>query len=206
MSKKSLNESKDQSEDDDEEEDDDYCPTANDHEASESSDGEGTPETEDVNKPGNDLQVKPYDESKTNELWKSLTSDSKSPTAEVVKPVVETPKPVVVTNKIFEFAGEKISVPIPTPTSNPSLKRPAAAASSSSSLSVLDRLGLGKKQKLSTLEKSRLDWQSHKDSEALTEDLESHRRGKNSYVEKTAFLQRSETREHDHYLNHLKKK
>ena len=200
MSKNKLNDSDD--DDDDDEEDDDYCPTAKDHEASESSAEEES--HEDIKEPDNDSNVKPYDESKTDELWKSLTSDSKT-TAAAVKPAVETPKPAPVITKIFEFAGEKISVPVPSTTSSSlSSKRPAGGSSSSSS--VLDRLGIGKKQKLSTLEKSRLDWQAHKDSEALTEDLESHRRGKDSYVEKKAFLQRSETREHDHYLTHLKKK
>ena len=46
----------------------------------------------------------------------------------------------------------------------------------------------------------------HKESESLTNDLESHRRSKDSFVERKAFLQRSELREHDHYLTNVKRK
>ncbi len=188
---------------DSEEEDDDYCPTKHDNEQSDSShesehDADNQAEDE---KPAI-LNVAPYDESKTNELWKNFASSTKAtPPPPPTTTTTVDPKPI---NKIFDYAGEKVSVPVP-PT-NPSLKRPAAAASSTTSNSVLDRLGIGKKQKLSTLEKSRLDWSAHKESELLTEDLDSHRRGKDSYVEKKAFLQRSELREHDHFLTSVKKK
>lgn len=215
MSEKNLIDEKVDSDDDD---DDDYCPTKTNNEQSEPSDesehddnddvdGNIIEQTEDKNKI--DLNITPYDESKTNELWKNFTSSSSTTTndskvkIEIPKPEVPIPKPTA-TNKIFEYAGEKVLVPVTTTTIIPSLKRPAA--SSTTSNSVLDRLGIGKKQKLSTLEKSRLDWNAHKESESLIEDLDSHRRGKDSYVEKTAFLQRSEIREHDHYLTHVKKK
>ena len=169
--------------------DDDYCPTKTE---SESSDEEKVQEETNT--------TKPYDQSKTDELWKNFNSTTNN------KPLTtpEPPKPVTIEKKVFDFAGEKISVPVPTTSST--LKRPASSSFSTGSNSLLDRLGLGKKPKLSTLEKSRLDWQTHKETEALTEDLESHRRGKDSYVEKKAFLQRTETREHDHYLNRSQKK
>lgn len=215
---------------DSDDEDDDYCPVKNEHEQSNSSgeseneDGDeddvgvsSTNNTEDK-KVVKDLNVTPYDESKTDELWKNFASSTKSSslstktdspktTIEIPKPQEQTSKSVT-TTKIVEFAGEKISVPVTTSpkpsTENSSLKRPAPSTASASS--VLDRLGIGKKQKISTLEKSRLDWDAHKESEALKDDLESHRRGKDSYVERKAFLQRSELREHDHYLTHVKKK
>lgn len=195
MSEKNL---VDDSDDDDEEEDDDYCPTKNENDqqsdASEESEHDddhlGNDPVEETKQ--TDPDIKPYDESKTNELWKnfaSTSSNSKAPPTTAS----DSPKP---TMKILDYAGEKVSVPVP-PTS--SLKRP-------SSNSVLDRLGIGKKQKISTLEKSRLDWSAHKESESLNDDLDSHRRGKDSYVERKAFLQRSEIREHDHFLTNVKKK
>ena len=142
-------------------------------------------------KQSDDPAIKPYDESKTNELWKTFGSSAKAPVETTVpKSAPEVPK------KVCESPVEKVTTP-----TNPSAKRPAP-----SSTSLLDRLGIGKKAKLSTLEKTRLDWSAHKESESLTEDLESHRRGKDSYVERKAFLQRSEVREHDHFLHHVKKK
>lgn len=180
-------------ESDDEEEDDDYSPTKNDNETkSDESEQDSEEEQTHVEEtPASDSNVKPYDESKTSELWKNFTSSNSS-----MKPSTTTD--VKTEKKIFDYAGEKVSVAVPA---NSSLKRPIA-----SSNSVLDRLGIGKKQKLSTLEKSRLDWSAHKDSESLHEDLDSHRRGKNSYVEKKAFLERTELRQHDHYLTNVKKK
>jgi hypothetical protein len=180
------------------EDDDDYIPTKNENDeeqsdASEESEHDRNEPVEENNKEI-DANIKPYDESKTNELWKTFTSTSSN--SNITTTAADIPKP---TTKVFDYAGEKVSVPVSTP---PSLKRPAA----SSSNSVLDRLGIGKKQKISTLEKSRLDWSAHKESESLTEDLDSHRRGKDSYVEKKAFLQRSELRQHDHYLTNVKKK
>jgi hypothetical protein len=202
---------------DSEDEDDDYCPTKNDNEHSDASDEsehdvDEDPQNEQIgNTKQDDLKITPYDESKTNELWKNFSSSTKSSSSKTTdSPKVTsekpTPKPAIVaTNKIFEYAGEKVQVPVTTaPTTASSLKRPAPSSTASNSL--LDRLGIGKKQKLSTLEKSRLDWSTHKQTESLIEDLDSHRRGKDSYVERKAFLQRSELREHDHYLTSVKKK
>jgi hypothetical protein len=213
MSEKKL---KVDSEDDDED-DDDYCPIKTVNEQSDPSDESGHEDDDEKDQDEqidsekqNDLNIKPYDESKTNELWKNFTSSTKpsSTTTDNTKAIVEKPKPAVESpkpaTKIFEYAGEKVAVPVTSTAISPSLKRPAASSSTANSL--LDRLGIGKKQKLSTLEKSRLDWSTHKESEALTDDLNSHRRGKDSYVEKTAFLQRTESREHDNYLTRLKKK
>ena len=178
---------------DDDDDDDDYAPTKNENEpqSGESEDSE-VEEGVIVNeeKPTIESNIKPYDESKVDELWKNFTnspSNSKPSTTDV-----NTEK------KTFDYAGEKVSVSVP---STSSLKRPATTSNS-----ILDRLGLGKKPKLSTLEKSRLDWSAHKDTESLNDDLDSHRRGKNSYVEKQAFLERTEHRQHDHYLTHVKKK
>lgn len=59
---------------------------------------------------------------------------------------------------------------------------------------VLNQL-FNKKQKISTLEKSKLDWDNYKKSEGLVEDLQSHNRGKDGYLEKQAFLQRADVRQ-----------
>lgn len=52
-----------------------------------------------------------------------------------------------------------------------SVKRPAGM------MSVLSRIG-GKKAKMSTLEKSKMDWDAFKSEEGITEELAIHNRGR----------------------------
>lgn len=47
--------------------------------------------------------------------------------------------------------------------------------------SILNRLG-GKKQKMSTLEKSKMDWNAFKDEEGIGDELAIHNRGKEGWV------------------------
>ncbi|XP_075541773.1 craniofacial development protein 1-like [Dermacentor variabilis] len=61
-------------------------------------------------------------------------------------------------------------------------------------VSVLGRL-MNKKQRISTLEESKLDWDSFKQSEGIAEDLRNHNRGKDGYLEKQAFLQCTDERQ-----------
>ncbi|XP_056138026.1 craniofacial development protein 1 [Lampris incognitus] len=53
----------------------------------------------------------------------------------------------------------------------------------------------GKKQKMSTLEKSKLDWDAFKDEEGISEELAIHNRGKAGYVERKNFLERVDQRQ-----------
>ncbi|KAK2848135.1 hypothetical protein Q7C36_009817 [Tachysurus vachellii] len=73
-------------------------------------------------------------------------------------------------------------------TAGPSAKRPAGMGS------VLNRIG-AKKPKMSTLEKSKLDWDSFKYEEGITEDLAIHNRGKEGYMERKNFLERVDQRQ-----------
>lgn len=52
-----------------------------------------------------------------------------------------------------------------------SAKRPAGVSN------ILSRIG-GKKAKMSTLEKSKMDWDAYKSEEGITEELAIHNRGK----------------------------
>ncbi|XP_070687460.1 craniofacial development protein 1 [Pempheris klunzingeri] len=70
----------------------------------------------------------------------------------------------------------------------PSAKRPAGVAS------ILGRIG-GKKQKMSTLEKSKMDWDAFKSEEGITEELAIHNRGREGYVERKNFLERVDHRQ-----------
>ncbi|XP_074055743.1 craniofacial development protein 1 [Macrotis lagotis] len=119
--------------------------------------------------------------------------------------------------KVFDFAGEEVRVtkevdvaskeaksffkqnekeqPQPGVPSTPSalptssgLKRPSGMSS------LLGKIG-AKKQKMSTLEKSKLDWESFKEEEGIGEELALHNRGKEGYIERKAFLERVDHRQ-----------
>ncbi|KAK6320245.1 hypothetical protein J4Q44_G00093520 [Coregonus suidteri] len=133
-------------------------------------------------------------------------------------PKPKEPTKVTIT-KVFDFAGEEVRVTKevdadskeakcflkskeetpdvqtipsrPEPSSlapGPSVKRPAGMGS------ILNRLG-GKKQKMSTLEKSKMDWDAFKDEEGIGDELAIHNRGKEGYVERKNFLQRVDHRQ-----------
>lgn len=70
----------------------------------------------------------------------------------------------------------------------PSAKRPGGMSN------VLNRIA-GKKQKMSTLEKSKMDWDAFKTEEGITEELAIHNRGRQGYVERKNFLERVDHRQ-----------
>uniref|UniRef100_F6YEJ8 Craniofacial development protein 1 n=1 Tax=Monodelphis domestica TaxID=13616 RepID=F6YEJ8_MONDO len=111
--------------------------------------------------------------------------------------------------RVFDFAGEEVRVTkevdvaskeaksffkqnekekpqtsVPTaPSALPTgsgLKRPSGMSN------LLGKIG-AKKQKLSTLEKSKLDWESFKEEEGIGEELAIHNRGKEGYIESPPF-------------------
>ncbi|XP_077452568.1 craniofacial development protein 1 isoform X2 [Stigmatopora argus] len=122
--------------------------------------------------------------------------------------------------KVFDFAGEEVRVnkevsvdsreakmhlkvqcteermgthnptspPHQSTCSQPSSKRPAGMSS------LLNRIG-GKKQKISTLEKSKMDWDAFKHEEGIADELAIHNRGKDGYVERKNFLERVDHRQ-----------
>ncbi|XP_057270372.1 craniofacial development protein 1 isoform X1 [Pezoporus wallicus] len=118
----------------------------------------------------------------------------------------------VTITKMFDFAGEEVRVtkevdstskeakaflkqqekwPSAAPTSLPTVsgvKRPSGMSS------LLGKIG-SKKQKMSTLEKSKLDWENFKEEEGIVEELAIHNRGKDGYIERKAFLERVDHRQ-----------
>ncbi|KAM9377133.1 craniofacial development protein 1 isoform 2-T2 [Pholidichthys leucotaenia] len=127
------------------------------------------------------------------------------------------PAKVTIT-KVFDFAGEEVRVnkevlansreaknyeksskeeesgvdkkpsSLSHPPPGPSAKRPPGMSS------ILGRIG-GKKQKMSTLEKSKLDWDTFKSEEGITEELAIHNRGREGYIERKNFLERVDHRQ-----------
>jgi len=57
---------------------------------------------------------------------------------------------------------------------------------------------IGKKPKLSTLEKSKLDWDSFKEEKGIGSELLAYNKGKDGYLEKVSFLQRTDMRQYEH--------
>uniref|UniRef100_A0A3B4BAT0 Craniofacial development protein 1 n=1 Tax=Periophthalmus magnuspinnatus TaxID=409849 RepID=A0A3B4BAT0_9GOBI len=68
------------------------------------------------------------------------------------------------------------------------VKRPAGLSK------IIGRIG-GKKQKMSTLEKSKMDWDAFKSEEGISEELAIHNRGREGYVERKNFLERVDHRQ-----------
>lgn len=122
----------------------------------------------------------------------------------------ETVKTATIT-KIFEFAGEPVEVTeeipeskidsklmqkntIATSNGNGGPSKPFPGRSSGGGLgAVLSQIG--KKNKLSTLEKTKLDWNSFKRNQGIEEELQTHNKGKDGYLERQDFLQRADVRQ-----------
>lgn len=121
----------------------------------------------------------------------------------------ETEKSTTVT-KIFEFAGEAVEV-TEADTRSQSVKTAGklALGASNGNVGSVKPFGgrtsggglgavlsqLGKKNKLSTLEKTKLDWNSFKRTQGIEEELQTHNKGKDGYLERQDFLQRADVRQ-----------
>lgn len=122
-------------------------------------------------------------------------------TTSTTKPIIPAPAP----KEIFEFAGETIeftskSVAAPSeeaksPNTAASkavagIKRPSVGGGLSSMLNQLT-----KKNKLSVLEKTKLDWDGFKDDQGISEELQTHNRGRDGFLERRDFLERTDLRQ-----------
>ncbi|KFB44399.1 AGAP005152-PA-like protein [Anopheles sinensis] len=118
---------------------------------------------------------------------------------------VEKEKPTVA--QLFEFAGEQVVVSDEGSKSDSpadaekTASRPAVSAvpgfprrSGSGGLgAVLNQIN--KKNKLTTLEKTKLDWTSFKQKEGIAEELQTHNKGKDGFLERRDFLERTDLRQ-----------
>lgn len=106
--------------------------------------------------------------------------------AEISKPKQQTVK----ITKVYQFAGEEVKVDKEVPVDSAEARLAQKASSSDDSKPVIKttRKGLGgigsvlnqlgKKPKISTLEKSKLDWERYKKEEKIEEELASYNKGK----------------------------
>ncbi|KAK0167977.1 hypothetical protein PV327_001823 [Microctonus hyperodae] len=118
--------------------------------------------------------------------------------------------------KVFEFAGEEVKVEKEvfkdsaegrlTLSSTDSEKSSNDTNNTAQKRAPRGRVGglggissvlgqIGKKTKISTLEKSKLDWDSFKKQENLDEEINTHNKGKDGYLERQDFLQRADLRQ-----------
>ncbi|XP_041123694.1 craniofacial development protein 1-like [Polyodon spathula] len=125
----------------------------------------------------------------------------------------------VTITKVFDFAGEEVRVTKEVDADSKEAKfflkkqqgeemeqqsphRPESLAKPTASSGGKRPVGIssipnrirGKKQKMSTLEKSRLDWDSFRNEEGIGEELATLNRGKEGYVEREGFLERVDHR------------
>lgn len=117
--------------------------------------------------------------------------------------------------QVFEFAGEEVRVEkeVDADSVEAQAAKCSATLSSQSSGTTTKALpGVGgikrpgglsglvglldsKKQKLTTLEKTKLDWNNFKSDEGIDEELEKHKKSKDGYLDKQAFLERADLRQ-----------
>lgn len=122
----------------------------------------------------------PLETKKDENTVKPTTSAAAAPRVAATT-TIPKPKP----KEIFEFAGETIDIPsksskeqekVPTKPEIPpvaGVKRPSAGGGLSSLLGQIT-----KKNKLSVLEKTKMDWDGFKSKEGIGEELQTHNRGR----------------------------
>lgn len=114
------------------------------------------------------------------------------------EPKVSQPKPAsrahekVKITKVFQFAGEEVEVEKEVPADSAEARLTLQPSSSEAPKinnarrglggigSVLNQLG--KKPKISTLEKTKLDWDRYKKEENIEDELAAYNKGKDGYV------------------------
>lgn len=164
-----------------------------------------TPEPEQTEQ---EAECEPEPSKNIDDIWNDFKKDveSKQPQISKIKPSdqsdnqakpepePEKPKTKTIT-ELFEFAGEAVQVEKEVPLDTPPPK-PVPTTSAPKRGGMASILGqIGKKNKLSVLEKSKLDWNSFKKQEGIEEDLQVHNKGKDGFLERQDFLQRTDLRQ-----------
>lgn len=125
----------------------------------------------------------------TSKEWSSNSQPSPTPTQDKKVKITAGKEVNVDSKEAEEFSkGHEQSPVLEKLGPGASIKRPGGAGT------VLGKL-MNKKQKISTLERSKIDWNSYKKCEGIEGDLSIHNRGKDGYLEKQAFLQRADLRQ-----------
>ncbi|KAH8397294.1 hypothetical protein KR215_011886 [Drosophila sulfurigaster] len=164
------------------------------------------------------------DKSRSDALWADFLGDVKTepskssrdtkPKEKPPSPVKRTPPATSKASEVLEFAGEPVKS-VPSSSAKENQEQPASVSAKEATPrppfgvgkrpangggggggglgSLLNQLG--KKKKLSVLEKSQMDWKSFKSDEGIDEELRTHNKGKDGYLERQDFLQRTDLRQ-----------
>ncbi|KAK0426164.1 hypothetical protein QR680_009565 [Steinernema hermaphroditum] len=162
-----------------------------------------------------DERVLQKEQDRIDQLWADFCTDTDTPTTSVAKTNTSSVSPTPVSTKpaqapedkvakqlleeIFDFAGEEVrrtvhvaeEKPSSTPDENhkehgskkTGTKRAAGLTGALSSL---------KKKKISVLDKSDHDWNQFKEEKGISEELETHNKGKGGYIGRMEFLTRAD--------------
>lgn len=110
-------------------------------------------------------------------------------------------KKVTVTT-VYDFAGEKVAVTkeVAASASGPASNAPKPAGQKRAAAGgggLLSSILGPKPKKMSTLDKSKLDWQKYKTTTGISESLSNIKKSNDSFLEKKAFLNRTEQRQYE---------
>ncbi|KAK2703033.1 craniofacial development protein 1-like [Artemia franciscana] len=155
------------------------------------------------------------EKARVDDLWSSFMKDVGGP-VKTSNPSVSTSVGVSVSDKresnavkplekkktvteIFNFAGEEVKVTkeisseaqVSSSPGNIEGKRPPPKTGGLAAIAGM----LGKGKKMTTLEKTKLDWDSFKKEENIEEELKTFNQGKHGYLERQAFLERADYRQ-----------
>ncbi|XP_055917424.1 craniofacial development protein 1 [Eupeodes corollae] len=150
--------------------------------------------------------------SRTNKPAASASSKKEASTRPTVEkqdtPIAPKEPEKVVIKQLFDFAGEEVvvekTVSADSIKSNGSSRKLPASSLEGPRGSVKRPAGggigsilgqLDKKKKISVLEKSKLDWDSFKTTEGIDEDLQTFNKGKDGYLQRQDFLERTDLRQ-----------
>ena len=133
------------------------------------------------------------------EAVKNKTGDQKAETS------FEEDQGKMKITKVYDFAGECVEVTKKVEKDSKEAKQyiKQQEKNDEAKLSAQKRPGglgsimgviSGKTPKMGCLDKSKMDWNKFVEDEGIKEDLQSHNRGKDGYVEKQMFLERSDHR------------
>ncbi|KAH8234486.1 hypothetical protein KR038_012116 [Drosophila bunnanda] len=145
------------------------------------------------------------DKTRSDTLWADFLSDvgSKKVNNTETNSDKETNKAAIHVNsdalELSHTATEQASDGVEKPKgvkkkhTDPRVCAPKRQVEGSSVSAVLDRFT--KRKKMSVLEKSKVDWNTFKSDEGLNEELSTHNKGKDGYLERQDFLQRTDLRQ-----------
>lgn len=208
------NKREDRYDDTEDEEDEDFVPEKeNDEKEGDDEDEETFDESADnegIKKPKKQSSDEPEEKQKPEEKQdaQSLYARLKA-TCAVKKPPAEAErtekkaaedndknKKVTVTT-VYDFAGEKVSVTKEVSATTLSTAKPVGQKRGGGGGGLLSSILGPKPKKMSTLDKSKLDWQKYKTSTGISESLDKIKKSNDSFLEKKAFLNRTEQRQYE---------